>query len=469
MCILPIPARTTAHVSTVDLADADLCPATPEANPQYRWSLLHSSSHLDEQSSAIVEHVARMKQTAKLANSGDLPQLISHVGRNATADGSSLSAPQINFHMTGAVGSITFHRMLRNSIPDLHLDLDDIVLDGPEKRGLCIRITASGTQVQPFLPFLPIGVRTTFCVQGFFQFGANGSKKATYFFPSLDPFLTLIRNMPSPVLEQHLATDDDIQLEKNLALQTCTKQMCLQSDGSPAKEDDFQKLMAQLESRGGERSSTLEWIAANAWPLSSKSEGSRLLQKALELADTTEQCMLVQNLKGHVQEAATLPLSNHVIQRCIEVMRPSRLQFIIDELRGHAVEVAQTRCGCRVLERVLEYCSERQVRWLMEEMLIQPMHHCKHPFANFVMKHIFVYGKVEHQRQMISAIAADIFRLAKHRVANHVVRCVLANCDEIDRGKLAEALGADSKALAELRYHPYGSFIFRELRRGSKA
>merc|ERR1712064_35700 len=152
---------------------------------------------------------------------------------------------------------------------------------------------------------------------------------------------------------------------------------------------------------------------------------------------------------------------------CIELMRPEQLQFIIDELRGHAVDVAQTRCGCRVLERLLENCACEQVQWVMEEMLVQPINHCKHAFANFVMKHILAYGGPKHQRQLVSIIITDIYRLARHRVANHVVRCAFAHCDEIDRERLADALRTDSKALAELRYHPYGSFIFRELRRGS--
>merc|ERR1712151_984680 len=159
----------------------------------------------------------------------------------------------------------------------------------------------------------------------------------------------------------------------------------------------------------------------------------------------------------------TLPLSNHVIQRCIEVMRPSRLQFIIDELRGHAVEGAQTRCGCRVLERLLEPCERSQVSWLVEEMLVQPLNHCKHPFANFVIQHISSRGNVEDQNRLVGAMATDIFQLARHRVANHVVRCAFAQTCERNKERLAELLRADSKALAELRYHPYGSFIFCEL------
>lgn len=148
-------------------------------------------------------------------------------------------------------------------------------------------------------------------------------------------------------------------------------------------------------------------------------------------------------------------------------MRPRQLQFIIDELKGHAVDVAQTRCGCRVLERLLENCTGEQIHWVIEEMLVQPKNHCKHAFANFVMKHILAHGELDHQRRLVSMIATDIFRLARHRIANHVVRSAFAHCDEIEKERLADALKADSKALAELRFHPYGSFIFRELRRGN--
>merc|ERR1711976_819648 len=142
-------------------------------------------------------------------------------------------------------------------------------------------------------------------------------------------------------------------------------------------------------------------------------------------------------------------------------------QFIIDELRGHAVEVAQTRCGCRVLERLLKYCQGSQVSWLVEGMLIQPLDHCKNPFANFVMQHIFSHGSEEDHNRLVGAMVTDVFQLARHRVANHVVRCAFTHSCERNKERIAELLRADSKALAELRYHPYGSFIFRELRRGS--
>merc|ERR1712187_180244 len=116
-------------------------------------------------------------------------------------------------------------------------------------------------------------------------------------------------------------------------------------------------------------------IAEVIWPLALKNEGSRLVQKALEVADVTEQCLLVKRLRGHVLRAATAAHANHVIQKCIEVMYPPRLEFIIDELRGHAVHVAETRCGCRVLERVLEHCPGSQTTSLVEELMVQPILH----------------------------------------------------------------------------------------------
>merc|ERR1712187_847887 len=126
-----------------------------------------------------------------------------------------------------------------------------------------------------------------------------------------------------------------------------------------------------------------EPIAENVWSLVSTSEGSHLLQRALDLANTSEQCLFAEKFQGRVLEAALSHNGNHVLQKCIKYLPSPNSQFIIDELRGHASEVAQTRCGCRVFERLLEHCPLAQVACLVDEVLSQPLVHCEDKYANF--------------------------------------------------------------------------------------
>mmetsp|Transcript_15980 Transcript_15980/g.33279 ORF Transcript_15980/g.33279 Transcript_15980/m.33279 type:complete len:597 (-) Transcript_15980:453-2243(-) len=228
---------------------------------------------------------------------------------------------------------------------------------------------------------------------------------------------------------------------------------------------DCDRLLKQLSEDVAVRPILLEQITGRMWTLASTQGGCRVVQKALEVAETSERVVLALQLQGHVREACTSPHANHVLQKCIELMPADRVQFVLEELKGHTLAAARHRYGCRVLERLIEHCSSFQTAELVDEVLAGAPQLCRHTFGNFVIQHILVHG-IEEQRQKVAAVlCADIQRLARHRVASHVVRCALVHCSPEDRQRLALAMSADAGEFADLAHHHCGSFVVREMKR----
>lgn len=239
----------------------------------------------------------------------------------------------------------------------------------------------------------------------------------------------------------------------------------LQLDPLQVEADECERLLRQLSEDSGARAAVLQQVTGRMWQLASTQSGCRVVQKALEVADTQERVLLALQLQGHVREACSSPHANHVLQKCIELMPAERMEFVLQELKGHAIAASRHRYGCRVLERLIEHCSSSQTEALVDEVLTGAAQLCRHTFGNFVVQHILVHGLEEQRHKVADILGADIQRLARHRVASHVVRCALVHCAQEDRSQLALAMSADAAEFADLAHHHCGSFVVREMKR----
>jgi len=230
-------------------------------------------------------------------------------------------------------------------------------------------------------------------------------------------------------------------------------------------DSESDQLIMQLEKDAAQRPYLLQWLTGCVWSMASTAGGSRVIQKAFEVADQGEQVALTDQLRGHVREAAASPHANHVLQKAIELLPPERLDFVLTEMKGHGVTVARHRYGCRVLERLIEHCPNSQTCDLVNEVLSGTEQLCRHSFGNFVVQHILEHGTPLQRKQVADVLEADIVRLAKHRVASHVVRCALVHCDGSDRQRLKQAILKDPEEHTNLAHHHCGSFVVREMRR----
>jgi len=209
-----------------------------------------------------------------------------------------------------------------------------------------------------------------------------------------------------------------------------------------------------------ERRELVDWITSKAWPMAAMRHGTRIVQKAFDVLESTDKVLLAEGLKGHVQEALESPHANHVLQKCVETMPPAQIRFVLEEMVGYGAFFARRRFGCRVIERLLEHCPGPYVASLIDEILADAEKLCRHPFGNFVVQHVLEHGTVEQQKQVADILRANILHLARHRIASHVVEAAFVHCACEDKQALVEAMGTDTTDLSRTRY---GSFVVREM------
>jgi mRNA-binding protein PUF3 len=229
--------------------------------------------------------------------------------------------------------------------------------------------------------------------------------------------------------------------------------------------DRCDQFAAQFESSGSIAHSTVLWLLPATKALTLSKHGCRVIQKAIDLAASGERILLVNELKGSVEDLYKSPWGNHVLMKLIEVMPPTSLAFLITELAGKAVVAARHQYGCRIFERLIEHFPAEQIVSLVDEILLEAEPLCRHPFGNFVMQHLFEYGSQTCKDIIVQQIIPALPKLAKHRTASHVVQRGIEFCSASAHYAIVSALihGEGDDALVEIACTRYGSYVVHEL------
>lgn len=228
--------------------------------------------------------------------------------------------------------------------------------------------------------------------------------------------------------------------------------------------------MEALEAGGEASAAALQRLRGSVRRQAFDAHGCRVVQLALQVADSHTAANLVQELHGHVRQAIGSPHANYVIQKVIEVMPTSLASFIAHELQGNGGLVARHRYGCRILCRLLEHSAtdEETVR-LVDEVLSESEDLCRHSFARHVMQSILEHGLPAQRKLVASALRNDLLRNARNRNASYVIERALTYCDPSDRRALANELinseGRRTGGLVALAQNQFGSYVVRALLR----
>jgi len=219
-------------------------------------------------------------------------------------------------------------------------------------------------------------------------------------------------------------------------------------------------------SDNAKRESIITWVQPAVLDLALSANGTRVIQKALELSGRDAQIKLSLCLHGRVKHLLDSHHGNHVLQKSIVVMPPHAVQFIFHELsfyRGGWAGVARHRFGCRVVERLLEHCDAALTAPIVAAVVADIDSLSKDPFANYVVQHILEYVPV-HRRQVVHAlIQAGVPALAHHRVASNIVERAFQHGDAENQQALAEAILATPHAIVDMACSRYGSFTVRRM------
>lgn len=210
-----------------------------------------------------------------------------------------------------------------------------------------------------------------------------------------------------------------------------------------------------------ERRQLVAWLAIYARQLALSTQGCRVLQKAIEMANSSDRTVLTRQLEPHVLELAGSPHGNYVLAKMVERMPPSSISFVIEQLQGKASIAARNRYGCRILERLIEHCSEQRLAVLVKELIADADSLSRHPFGNFVVQHLLEHGTMTLRSCIVQHLLPSISTLAMHRSASHVVQKALDFSNNAMQTEMMEAfLEAECpKSLVNVACSRYGSYV----------
>jgi len=206
----------------------------------------------------------------------------------------------------------------------------------------------------------------------------------------------------------------------------------------------------------------LMWLLEALKPLALSKSTCRVVQKAFEVANSTDRDMLIAELKDHVEELYLSPHGNHVLSRAIEVLPATKADFVISALRGRCPVVAKHRYGCRVFCRLLEHCGEEHIGGLLDELMPELAMLSRHAFGNFVVQAILEHLPARHAA-VLSQILPVFPDLVSNRAGSLVAQRVLAFCDTDGQRRAIQALLQSPSPLINIACTNYGSYVIEQV------
>lgn len=219
-----------------------------------------------------------------------------------------------------------------------------------------------------------------------------------------------------------------------------------------------------------ERNKIVDWLIVAARPLALDKQGTRVVQKALEVAQGEGKTALMKELSAATLELIESKHGNHAITRAVEVSPPSQLGEIIEKVltaRGGPIQLSRHRYSCRLLERLVEHCSERELSQVLDQVVEEASVLSRNPYANYVVQSIMEHGSPARKWAIFERLlSADMPVLAKHRSASHVVQKALDYADKGHQDRIITALLQDERpecTLIQVACNRYGSFVLETL------
>jgi len=277
----------------------------------------------------------------------------------------------------------------------------------------------------------------------------------------------------APCKNAHVIVDDGAdEAVADIAISDCTS---LPDDvvalGNPRQMLGNTVLASTVEdlletSSQAKREAIITWMQPSVLDLALSANGTRVIQKALEMSGGEAQIKMSYCFHGRVRQLLDSHHGNHVLQKSIVMMPPHAIQFILHELswfRGGWAGVACHRFGCRVVERLLEHCGAELTAPIVAAVVAEIDSLSRHPFANYVVQHILEYTPA-HRAQVVHAlIQVGVPMLAQHRVSSNVVEKGFEHSDTENQQALAEAILSTPQAIIEMACSRYGTFTVRRM------
>jgi hypothetical protein len=246
----------------------------------------------------------------------------------------------------------------------------------------------------------------------------------------------------------------------------------------------FDDIQDSLQAKHRERAELLKSLAGSVWFLASRQHGTRVIQRAFQVANADERVTMAKELQGHVKDAWKSLYAVFVLELCIELMPPLKVEFIVVEMleemeAAGRVDAALHPQGIRVLQRLIEHClieppSEPQSELaadaptnrcleLVDKIIMNTEELVNHKFGNFVLQWVLDFGIADRPRRVAQCLLDyGVLELAERSPACHVLEKAL----EVSDGEMKENLaGPLRSSVPRLKKHSVGSWIVKCMRR----
>lgn len=226
----------------------------------------------------------------------------------------------------------------------------------------------------------------------------------------------------------------------------------------------YAAVMAQIDEGGEVCNAALESLFGTVKILSFDKHGCRLVQKAIESAETDVAVSFAHEMKGCIREAARNPHANFVIQRIIEVLPATSTKFIVEELLDCVMEVAQHRTGCRVICRVIEHSHVADTTAeLFNRIISGTLVLSRHVFGHYVVQSLLEHGTIEQRHRIAGTLQGCLLQESQNRSSKYVIESAIQFCSPEDKQNMLQEIIGLRDNLMKLVDDENGYYVLRAI------
>lgn len=197
--------------------------------------------------------------------------------------------------------------------------------------------------------------------------------------------------------------------------------------------------------------------------------GTRVIQKLLEMMQTTTELRIVQDsMSMFVITLAKDVYGMHVILRCLHRIPPPSdsedlpsNQFIFDEITKNIVSVATHKHGCCVVQWCIDYATPPQRQKLVDVIVQNSLELSQDAFGNYVVQQIMDPTHPGVLQKLVSHLQGSITKLAVQKFSSIVIEKCLEYTEAEQQMEIITELVNPSK-LPRLLQDPYANYVIQK-------
>lgn len=194
------------------------------------------------------------------------------------------------------------------------------------------------------------------------------------------------------------------------------------------------------------------------------SEGSRLVQRLIEVASDEEKAAAFNVLCPDIVEISKDQFGNYVIQKFFEFGNEEHKPYIIQKLFGNVMHLSLHSFGCRVVQKAIEYCSHSPD---IIAMLLREVQECDgiskcmyDPNGNHVIQRFIEKAPSFIIDSIMKAIKGNVTALAQNKFGCRIVQKLLQHSTDDQKRILVKQI---IERTIPLSSNPYGNYVIQFL------